>query len=144
MYEEAPVQECLDRTGKKPIGTRWVDILKGELTRSRWVAQDFKKRGDNDREDLFAAMPPLEAKKALFRLAAVRMTGKGTRRGSPMNLMMVDVRKAHLNAKCNRDDVYLNLPKEAEAAPAAAPTGARGKASEGSGHSPRWALDSPR
>ena len=69
-----------------------MDIFKGELTRSRWVAQDFKKKGDNDREDLFAAMPPLEAKKALFRLAAVRMTGKGTRRGEKMKLMMVDVR----------------------------------------------------
>ena len=32
VYEEAPIQKCIDRTGKKPIGTRWVDILKGELT----------------------------------------------------------------------------------------------------------------
>jgi hypothetical protein len=101
VYEEAPIQECLHRTGKKPIGTRWVDILKGELTRSRWVAQDFKKKGDNDREDLFAAMPPLEAKKALFRLGAVKMAGGMTRRNEKMKMMFVDVRKAHLNAKCS-------------------------------------------
>jgi hypothetical protein len=117
VYEEAPIEECIHRTGKKPIGTRWVDILKGEITRSRWVAQDFKKKGDNDREDLFAAMPPLEAKKALFRLAAVKMTGKSTMRGEPMKLMMVDIRKAHLNARCNRDDVYVALPIEAQAMP---------------------------
>ena len=43
--------------------------------RSRWVARDFKKKGEKDREDLFAPMPPLEAKKVLFKLAAPRMRG---------------------------------------------------------------------
>ena len=43
--------------------------------RSRWVARDFKEIGDKDREDLFASMPPLEAKKALFKMAAARMKG---------------------------------------------------------------------
>jgi hypothetical protein len=117
VYEEAPIQECRDRTGKGPIGTRWVDILKGELTRSRWVAQDFKKKGDNDREDLFAAMPPLEAKKALFRMGALKMTGKLTRQNRKMKMMFVDVRKAHLNAACGRDDMYVTLPEEAKAGP---------------------------
>ena len=42
-------------------------------------------------------------------------TGKMTQRGKAMKLMMVDVRKAHLNAKCNRDDVYVALPEEAKA-----------------------------
>ena len=37
--------------------------------RSRLVARDFKPSGDDGREDLFAAMPPLEAKKLLFRMA---------------------------------------------------------------------------
>ena len=68
VYEEVPITQCWESTGKAPIGTRWVDILKGELTRSRWVAQDYKKKGDNQREDLFAAMPPLKAKKALFKI----------------------------------------------------------------------------
>jgi len=47
-------------TGKPPIGTRWVDIHKAEAVRSRRVAQDFKNK-DKDREDLYAAMPPLES-----------------------------------------------------------------------------------
>ena len=76
VYEEKPIEECWERTGKNPIGTRWVDILEGALTRSRWVAQDFKKKGDDNREDLFAAMPPLETKKALYRLAAPRLFGR--------------------------------------------------------------------
>ena len=43
------------------------------------LLRDFKKPGDKDREDLLAAMPPLEAKKALFKSAAPRMKGKPTR-----------------------------------------------------------------
>ena len=70
VYEEVPNGESWIHTGTGPIGTRWVDILKGEINRSRLVAQDYKRKGDNNREDLFAAMPPLEAKKALFRMAA--------------------------------------------------------------------------
>ena len=117
VYEERPIEECWERTGKNPIGTRWVDILKGALTRSRWVAQGFKKKGDDNREDLFAAMPPLEAKKALFRLAAPRLLGRHNRRKEQVKLMFIDVRKAHLNAQCNRDDIYVALPEEAKAEP---------------------------
>ena len=40
-----------------------------EEVRARLVAPDFKTKGD-DRGDLFAAMPPLEAKKLLSRMAA--------------------------------------------------------------------------
>ena len=77
VYEERSIRECWDKTGKRLIPTRWVDILKGEEERSRWVAQDFK-GNDKNRDDLFAAMPQLEAKKALFRMAATRMKeGRG-------------------------------------------------------------------
>ena len=65
VYEERTIEECWHKTGKRPIPTRWVDILKGDEERSRWVAQDFK-GNDKNRDDLFAAMPPLEAKKALL------------------------------------------------------------------------------
>ena len=42
VYEERPIEERWDKTGKSKIPTKWVDILKGEYERSRWVAQDFK------------------------------------------------------------------------------------------------------
>ena len=75
----------LGSDGAAPTSTKWVDPNKGGVEvpdiRSRWVARDFKKKGERDREDLFALMPPLEAKKVLFKLASSRQTGKNTRRG---------------------------------------------------------------
>ena len=69
VYEKMPIQECLQRTGRKPIGVRWVDINKGDEVkpkyRSRLVAKELKL---DKREDLFAATPPVEAKKLLFTL----------------------------------------------------------------------------
>ena len=35
--------------------------------------------------------------------------------GGAMQLMFIDVRKAHLNGICDRDDTYVDLPKEARA-----------------------------
>ena len=71
-------------TGKDPIGARWVDINKGDKVhpelRSRLVAQEIKM---NRREDLFAATPPLEAKKLLFSFAVTEGIGyvRGNRLG---------------------------------------------------------------
>ena len=52
-------------TGKAPISTKWVDTDKSHGTgerkvRSRWVARDFKAKGEKDRKDLLSATPPLE------------------------------------------------------------------------------------
>ena len=68
VYVKVPLKECWDATGKDPIGTRWVDVKKkGDKVhpeyRSRLVAKEVKL---DKREDLFAATPPLEAKKLLF------------------------------------------------------------------------------
>ena len=30
VYVKVPIKECMERTGKKPIGVRWVDINKGD------------------------------------------------------------------------------------------------------------------
>ena len=50
---------------------KWVDTNKGTedrpLIRCRLVARDFR-AADRDREDLFAATPPWELKKLLYRL----------------------------------------------------------------------------
>ena len=62
VYKKVPISQCLERTGKPPIGTRWVDINKGDNVhpefRSRVVGQEIKV---DKRDDLFAATPPLEA-----------------------------------------------------------------------------------
>ena len=114
VYVEDTIQKCWELTGKKPIGTRWVDTRKGDGVRSRLVAQDVKPKGDGNREDLFAAMPPLEAKKILFQEAS-RAIREPKQSHTRMKLMFIDVRKAHLNAACEKDDVFVALPAEAGA-----------------------------
>ena len=53
MYEKVPIEECWANTGKDQIGTRWVDVNKGDDVnpeyRSRLVAQEIKR---DKREDL--------------------------------------------------------------------------------------------
>ena len=66
--------------------------------RARLVVRDFQTKGDSG-VDLFAAMPPLEAKKMIFWMAA--KDPLTWRRGRRMRrkLFFVDVKKAHLNGK---------------------------------------------
>ena len=68
---ESTEEECLAKTGKAPVTTKWVRVNKGTSSnpfiRAGLVARDFKTKGG---ESLFVAMPPLEAKKLLFRMAA--------------------------------------------------------------------------
>ena len=53
VYEKVDVAECYEKTGKAPIGTRWVDVNKGDSVhpeyRSRLVAQEVN---TSRREDL--------------------------------------------------------------------------------------------
>ena len=83
-------------------GTRFV--------RCRLVGRDFKVKHEVERDDLFAAMPPLEAKKTMFRMTA-GVRGWRRRRGAEeVKLMFIDVRKAHLNAKCDEEE-WVELPE---------------------------------
>eukprot|EP00973_Karenia_brevis_P044148 6116856-Karenia_brevis.AAC.1 len=62
--------------------------------RCRMVARDFKGQGRH--RD--AETPPLEAKRMLMSRAATRR-----RDGRDRKLMFIDVKKAHLNPKCEED-----------------------------------------
>ena len=113
VYIKVPIKECMERTGKKPIGVRWVDINKGDEVnpeyRSRLVAKEIK---INKRDDLFAATPPIEALKML--LSAAVTEGKGYRKGNReggMKLEFIDVRRAYFQANAVRD-VFVELPEE--------------------------------
>jgi hypothetical protein len=118
IFEFVKTAKCWERTGAAPISTRWVEGEKkdddGELiVRCRLVGRDFKPKCEKDREDLFAAMPPLEVKKLLFRMtAAERRTRRRTHRPE-LKLMFIDVSEAHLNAFCN-EEVYVELPEDFE------------------------------
>ena len=77
VYKKVPISECWKETGQGPIGTRWVDINKGDEVnedyRSRLVAQELKSK--SMLEDIFAATPPLEVKKMLFSMAVTEGIG---------------------------------------------------------------------
>ena len=82
-----------------------------KFVRSRLVARDFKPKREENPGEMFAAMPPLEAKKLLFRMAA-GVRGWRRRRGvAEIKLMFIDVRKAHLNAVCD-EEAWVELPEE--------------------------------
>ena len=110
-YVKVPITECYQVTGEAPIKTRFVDINKGDHQhpnyRSRLVATEIK--AGNPSLEHFAAMPPLEAKKALFSLAATRNIRSKT--GKKFKLGFIDVSKAYLYAPVRRD-VYIQLPEE--------------------------------
>ena len=118
LYDEVLIEEAIEQTGKMPISTKWVDVNKGTSekpdVRCRLVARDFKPKGDQHREDLFAAMPPLEAKKMLFRMAASHQGKVEGGRTKRMKLLFIDVKKAHLYGVVQEHErVYVELPAEA-------------------------------
>ena len=106
----APVSCCLNVTGRKPINGRWVDVNKGDddtkVYRSRYVAQEIKKQhGGNQREGLFAPMPPLEALNVVLPCAASRPE-------LDHKLIFIDISKAYLHAGVVDPNLYVVLPKE--------------------------------
>ena len=77
-----------------------------------FVARDFE-GGDKGRDDLFAATPPLEAKRMLLSRAATRKT---VGRIGLRKLLFIDAEKAQLNPRCMQD-VFIELPEECGAGP---------------------------
>ena len=66
---------------------------------------------EGERYDLFAAMPPLEAKKILFRQAIRSRRVWKDKRWQAYKLLFIDVKKAHLNGVVPEDIlVYVTLP----------------------------------
>ena len=109
VWKEVTLAECWAKTGKKPLGGRWVDVNKGDASspdvRCRWVAKDIA----TYKSDLFhSATPPLEALRLLLSHAA---SGRKTESGG-RKLMVIDAKKAHLHAFTTRD-TYVDLPPEA-------------------------------
>ena len=74
------------------------------------VARDFKVKNEKARDDLFASMPPLEAKKMMFRMTAGVRGWRRRNNKEEIKLMFIDVKKAHLNAKCD-EEAWVELPE---------------------------------
>ena len=117
MFEFGTYEQAMARSGgKPPTTTKWVEGWKNNddgsrFVRCRLVARDFKPKREENSEEMFAAMPPLEAKKLLFRMAAGVRGWRRRRRAAEIKLMFIDVRKAHLNAVCD-EEAWVELPEE--------------------------------
>ena len=107
VYKKVPIDQCLKRTGRRPIGTRWVDVNKGDLTnakhRSRLVAQELNV---SKMPELFAATPPIECIRYLVSCCASSQWSS-----KPTRIMIQDVKKAYFFAPARRE-VYVALPWE--------------------------------
>jgi hypothetical protein len=111
--EECDPEECWEMTGRAPVTTKFVRVNKGTKenpdVRARLCGRDFKVKGERD--DLFAAMPPLEAKKMLFRQAIRSRRVWRDRKWQSYKIMLIDVKKAHLNGIVPEDVyAYVTLP----------------------------------
>jgi len=117
MFEFGDHEEAkMKGGGKEPTTTKWVEGKKvdddgEEFVRCRLVGRDFKPRCEAPRDDLFAAMPPLEAKKVLFAMVAGERGRRRRKKLKEMKLMFIDVKKAHLNARCD-EQAWVELPSE--------------------------------
>ena len=105
VYEKVDEKEAVAKYGITPVDTKWIDTDKafeGEpmQIRSRMCAREFK---SDDRPDLYAGTPPLEAFNAIISVAA---NNKDT-----FSIMHIDVSRAYFHAKAQRP-VLIRLPVE--------------------------------
>ena len=96
------------------VRSRWALCNKGDAespdVRARLVSCELNKDG---KQDAFAAStPPLEGKKILF----AKYAQSKDRKGKPMRLSFVDIRKAYFNGIPERA-IYMMVPKELGLAP---------------------------
>ena len=107
VYVKVPIAQCLAETGRRPVGTRWVDTNKGDLTnpkvRCRLVAQEV---AIGKIPELFAATPPIEYIRYLVSCCASSQWSK-----KPTRVMVSDVKKAYFYAPATRR-VFVALPPE--------------------------------
>ena len=105
VYQKVDEKETVAKYEITPVDTKWVDTDKAfegqpMQIRSRMCAREFK---SDDRPDLHAGTPPLEALKAITSIAA---NNKET-----FSIMHIDVSRAYFHAKAQRP-VLIRLPVE--------------------------------
>ena len=105
VYEKVGEKEAVGMYGSTPVDTKWVDTdqaFEGDpmQIRTRMCARENK---SDDRPDLYAGTPPLEALKAIIPIAA---NHKET-----FSIMHFDVSRAYFHAKAQRP-ALIRLPLE--------------------------------
>ena len=106
VYEIVPRSEQLE-TGGKVIGTKWIDVNKGDhdnpRNRCRLVSKEFRTGPD---DALYASTPPLEALGIILSGAATTYDGPTKR-----EIMVSNVSRAYFYMKMTRP-LYIEVPSE--------------------------------
>ena len=104
LYDKVFVSDAYKHIGKPPKSARWIDINKGDSEpskyRSRLVAREIN---TSNRNNLFAATPPLEALKITFSITTSGNNGEMS--------MVNDISLAFLHAPAKRR-VYVQFLEE--------------------------------
>ena len=109
VYEYSTEAEARARTGRNPVGLKWIDTNQGSAEapryRSRLVCTEVRHKGV---EPIFSATPPLETLRILLGVACQEDVFQVE---DPMLITIADVSRAHFYADAVRD-VYVRLPSE--------------------------------
>ncbi len=120
VWIKCPKNQARQRTGRKAISVRWVDVNKGDDVspryRSRLVARQLKAH-DKSGASFFAPTPPLEALRTVISMTASTLPSwkpcydpQSERR---IQISFVDIARAYFNAVKDEDDeTYVDLPTE--------------------------------
>ena len=109
VYEYSTEAEARARTGRKPVGLKWIDTNKGSAEapryRSRLACTEVRHEGV---EPIFSATPPLETLRVLLSVACQEDV---FRVDDPFLIATADMSRAHFYADAVRD-VYVRLSDE--------------------------------
>ena len=109
VYEHSTEAEARARTGRNPVGLKWMDTNKGSTVapryRSRLVCTEVRHKGV---EPIFSGTPPLGTLRILLGVAC---QDDVFRVEDPFLISIADVSRAHFYADAVRD-VYIRLPGE--------------------------------
>eukprot|EP00971_Amphidinium_carterae_P036141 710354-Amphidinium_carterae.1 len=110
LWTYASTREAVSKTGRQPIGTRWVDAdkrggeeLNNRDLRSILVVQETRRMNEMDAGGVFSATPPLEGLRVL---ASMCMTGD-----ADDVIHVLDISRAHQHCDLTRE-VYIKWSKE--------------------------------
>ena len=113
LYEKVPIEEGYQKTGKAPIGVRWVYVNKGDdehpAYRARLCAKEVKAK-DPYLEGVFVPTPPIEGLRLLLSLS---FTAEDKKMESDC-IMVLNATRAHWHSPANLAPEDLTEPGDSK------------------------------
>ena len=115
LYTLAPTDECMNKTGKAPVSTKWTVLNRGDKARpeirARWVARDFNRY---EIDDFYASTPPWELIRLVLSVAPSQGDPRGKTQGQRKGwkkVGLIDISRAYFHTPVE-EDIYVDLPPE--------------------------------